>query len=962
MVLADPGPARRGRRSTAAARRRRRAAGAAGPGRGCRRGRGRSSRVLLDAFGVDADAAGRHRAPRPMALAGRPALHPLPGAPRRRAGGRRAPGDVRRRELPVVDRDRELGARPRPRPAGHGAPRCADALAAGSEWRTSACSPTTRSRAGCTRRRVRAARRAVPGPAADRMTAAPADEHARAIAGGDRRAAASRPAARPRSPSAGRRSSSIGGRASSAGLRRSRPRPSARRPIGGCSGRTAGSRRPRAPATRPLRPPRAVDRGPAGRDPGPPRRGLVRDLARAPPDRSAALGATPAHGSSAERAGPFGPERLLARRPARRPASPRRGGRYHRAMTDTATITSAPPTADRRRGDRRAVHRRGLPGRPERHRRAARAGSRRPTRRSSWPSTTARSSGFIAVHAMPRFEHDDRIVRILALVVDAGARERGVGRALMAEAERIGARARRGVHRDHRRPPSSRGPPPVRVARLRRDGDGLPAQEALTEPTPDPAGRPAGVPAAPRCATAAGATCSTCPGSGRSPTGPSDDAATLPRAAGRPVAPPRPVPRRRRPDLRPQGGAARRRRPPSSRSCATSRRRACRRSRAVGLAEAPERDAAILVTEYLGLLDPVPPPADALPARARAVPRPAARRDGLAPRRPPSGRACSGATARWPTPCSGATATRSRPSSWTPRRARSIPALSDGQRAYDLDILVENVALRPGRPRGDAGPRRTPPTTPSRPPRPCATRYARGVGRAPPRARAVARRPARRPGPDPAPQRPRLRGRRDHPRADRRRRRVRPAPGGGRQPPVPRPRAGAADRARRPRGPGPAAAQRPARVPGLARASRAARPIATEEAAERWLRDVLAAEPGARSSPAIGPERDPLQAYCDVLEEKWILSELAGRDVGLAAAIDGVPRRSARRRPKPTPDRRRRDRARHRLVGRLRRRSTASSTPTRGPSGLPARTAVTMRRMHTARGPSRRSRSSASAG
>jgi ribosomal protein S18 acetylase RimI-like enzyme len=46
--------------------------------------------------------------------------------------------------------------------------------------------------------------------------------------------------------------------------------------------------------------------------------------------------------------------------------------------------------------------------------------------------------GFIAVHAMARFEHDDRIVRILALVVDAGARERGVGRALMAEAERFG--------------------------------------------------------------------------------------------------------------------------------------------------------------------------------------------------------------------------------------------------------------------------------------------------------------------------------------------------------------------------------------------------------------------------------------------------------------------------------------------------------------------------------------------
>lgn len=46
--------------------------------------------------------------------------------------------------------------------------------------------------------------------------------------------------------------------------------------------------------------------------------------------------------------------------------------------------------------------------------------------------------GFIALHAIPRFEHDDRIVRIVALVVDAGARERGVGSALMAEAERVG--------------------------------------------------------------------------------------------------------------------------------------------------------------------------------------------------------------------------------------------------------------------------------------------------------------------------------------------------------------------------------------------------------------------------------------------------------------------------------------------------------------------------------------------
>jgi GNAT superfamily N-acetyltransferase len=46
--------------------------------------------------------------------------------------------------------------------------------------------------------------------------------------------------------------------------------------------------------------------------------------------------------------------------------------------------------------------------------------------------------GFIALHVLPRFEHDDTFVRIVALVVDTGVRERGIGRVLMAEAERIG--------------------------------------------------------------------------------------------------------------------------------------------------------------------------------------------------------------------------------------------------------------------------------------------------------------------------------------------------------------------------------------------------------------------------------------------------------------------------------------------------------------------------------------------
>ena len=49
--------------------------------------------------------------------------------------------------------------------------------------------------------------------------------------------------------------------------------------------------------------------------------------------------------------------------------------------------------------------------------------------------------GFIAVHLVPRFEHDDRFARVVALVVDAGVRERGIGHLLLAEAERIAREA-----------------------------------------------------------------------------------------------------------------------------------------------------------------------------------------------------------------------------------------------------------------------------------------------------------------------------------------------------------------------------------------------------------------------------------------------------------------------------------------------------------------------------------------
>jgi len=44
--------------------------------------------------------------------------------------------------------------------------------------------------------------------------------------------------------------------------------------------------------------------------------------------------------------------------------------------------------------------------------------------------------GFVSVLIVPRFEVDELFARISALVVDAGVRERGVGRLLMEAAER----------------------------------------------------------------------------------------------------------------------------------------------------------------------------------------------------------------------------------------------------------------------------------------------------------------------------------------------------------------------------------------------------------------------------------------------------------------------------------------------------------------------------------------------
>lgn len=75
------------------------------------------------------------------------------------------------------------------------------------------------------------------------------------------------------------------------------------------------------------------------------------------------------------------------------------------------------------------------------------------------------------------------------------------------------------------------------------------------------------------------------------------------------------------------------------------------------------------------------------------------------------------------------------------------------------------------------------------------------------------------------------------------------------------------------------------------------RPVTSEEAAERWLRGVYRPTQ-ARIAGAVGPGRDLVQAYCDVLEHKWLLSEQAGSDVGLGAAIESYLAQGA-----PAPER-----------------------------------------------------------
>jgi Domain of unknown function (DUF4032)/Lipopolysaccharide kinase (Kdo/WaaP) family len=63
-------------------------------------------------------------------------------------------------------------------------------------------------------------------------------------------------------------------------------------------------------------------------------------------------------------------------------------------------------------------------------------------------------------------------------------------------------------------------------------------------------------------------------------------------------------------------------------------------------------------------------------------------------------------------------------------------------------------------------------------------------------------------------------------------------------------------------------------------------------AAARWRTEVF--EPSVRRlREELGPTIDPVQAYCDLLEVRWLLSERAGRDVGDGIALAALRGRAA---------------------------------------------------------------------
>jgi hypothetical protein len=73
-----------------------------------------------------------------------------------------------------------------------------------------------------------------------------------------------------------------------------------------------------------------------------------------------------------------------------------------------------------------------------------------------------------------------------------------------------------------------------------------------------------------------------------------------------------------------------------------------------------------------------------------------------------------------------------------------------------------------------------------------------------------------------------------------------------------------------------------------------AQPGSTDDATIglRWLHDCFRPAVAA-VTPVMPPGTDPVQAFCDLLEVRWLLSERAGRDVGDEVAIATLARRRA---------------------------------------------------------------------
>lgn len=67
--------------------------------------------------------------------------------------------------------------------------------------------------------------------------------------------------------------------------------------------------------------------------------------------------------------------------------------------------------------------------------------------------------------------------------------------------------------------------------------------------------------------------------------------------------------------------------------------------------------------------------------------------------------------------------------------------------------------------------------------------------------------------------------------------------------------------------------------------------VTEQLAARHWVMDRFT--PGVdRAHEAVGGRGDPIQAYCDLLEVRWLLSEDAGRDVGDEPALDALAHRA----------------------------------------------------------------------